>query len=146
MTRICVSKLTIIGSDNGLSPGRRLAIIWNNGGILSIGPSGTNFSEILIGIKKKSLKKVPLIRSPANWRPCYPGLNELSRLIPDNLCRELSISQQFMNLWTRAIQLKSVKKYLHWHKIENDAKNIWIQQNIMANMIVVLVHSANCFR
>ena len=29
-----VSKLTIIGSDNGLSPGRRQAIIWTNGGIL----------------------------------------------------------------------------------------------------------------
>ena len=27
VTHICVSKLTIIGSDNGLSPGRRLAII-----------------------------------------------------------------------------------------------------------------------
>ena len=29
----CVSKLTIIGSDNGLSPGRRQAIIWTNAGI-----------------------------------------------------------------------------------------------------------------
>ena len=28
MTQICVGKLTIIGSDNGLSPGRRQAIIW----------------------------------------------------------------------------------------------------------------------
>ena len=26
VTHICVSKLTIIGSDNGLSPGRRQAI------------------------------------------------------------------------------------------------------------------------
>ena len=30
-------KLTIIGSDNGLSPGRRQAIIWTNAGILLIG-------------------------------------------------------------------------------------------------------------
>ena len=45
---IYVSKLTIIGSDNGLSPGRRQAIIWTNDGILLIGPFGTNFSEILI--------------------------------------------------------------------------------------------------
>ena len=29
---ICVDKLTIIGSDNGLSPGRRQAIIWTNAG------------------------------------------------------------------------------------------------------------------
>ena len=28
VTHICVSKLNIIGSDNGLSPGRRQAIIW----------------------------------------------------------------------------------------------------------------------
>ena len=47
---ICVSKLTIIGSDNGLSPGRRQAIIWINAGILLIGPMGTNFSELLIEI------------------------------------------------------------------------------------------------
>ena len=43
---ICVSTLTIIGSDYGLSPGRRKAIIWTNAGILLIRNSGTNFSEI----------------------------------------------------------------------------------------------------
>ena len=47
-THICVSKLTIIALDNGLSPVRRQAIIWTNAGILLIGPLGTNFSEILI--------------------------------------------------------------------------------------------------
>ena len=50
VTHICISKLTIIGSDNGLSPGRHQAIIWTNAGRLLIGPSGTNFSEILIEI------------------------------------------------------------------------------------------------
>ena len=45
MTHICVNKLTIIGSDNGLLPGRRQAIIWTNSGILLIGPLGTNFGE-----------------------------------------------------------------------------------------------------
>ena len=50
VTHICVSKLTIIGSDNGLSPGQRQAIVWTNAGILLIGPLGTNFSEILIQI------------------------------------------------------------------------------------------------
>ena len=47
VTHICVSKLISIGSDNGLSPNRRQAIIWTNAGILLIGPMGTNFSEIL---------------------------------------------------------------------------------------------------
>ena len=36
VTHIGVSKLTIIGSDNGLSPDRRQAIIWTNAGILLI--------------------------------------------------------------------------------------------------------------
>ena len=50
VTHICVDNLTIIGSDNGLSPGQRQAIIWTNAVILLIGPLGTNFSEILIKI------------------------------------------------------------------------------------------------
>ena len=50
VTHICISKLTIIGSDNGLSPGWRQAIISTIVGILLIGPWGTNFSEILIEI------------------------------------------------------------------------------------------------
>ena len=45
VTQICVGKITIIGSDNGLSPGRRQTIIWTNAGILLIGLLGTNFSE-----------------------------------------------------------------------------------------------------
>ena len=36
-----------IGSDNGLSPIQHQAIIQTNAGLLSIGPLGTNFSEIL---------------------------------------------------------------------------------------------------
>ena len=57
VTHICVSKLTIIGSNNGLSPGRCQAIIWTNAGILLIGPLGRDFSEILIEIYTFSLKK-----------------------------------------------------------------------------------------
>ena len=42
---IYVSKIAIIGSDNGLSPGRRQAIILTNAGLLSIGPLATNFMQ-----------------------------------------------------------------------------------------------------
>ena len=52
---ISVNELTIIGSDNGLSPGRRQAIIWTNAGLVLIGHLETNFSEILIGIHTFSL-------------------------------------------------------------------------------------------
>ena len=77
VTHICVSDLTIISSDNGLSPGRRQAIIWTNTGILLIGPSGTNFSEIVIGIQTFSFKKMHLKMSSAKWRPFCLGLNVL---------------------------------------------------------------------
>ena len=69
---ICVSNLTIIGSDHGLSPGRRQAIIWTNVGILLIGPLGTNFSEIWIGIAAFSFKKMRLKMSSAKSKPfCF---------------------------------------------------------------------------
>ena len=51
-------KTTTIGSDNGLSPGRRQAIIWTNAGILLIGRLGTNLSEILSEIHTFSPKKM----------------------------------------------------------------------------------------
>ena len=35
----------IIGSDNGLSPGRHQAMIWTNARILLTGPLETNFSD-----------------------------------------------------------------------------------------------------
>ena len=68
VTHICVGKLTIICSDNGLSPERRQAIIWTNAGILLIGPLGTNFSEISIEIQTFSLKKIRLKMSSAKLR------------------------------------------------------------------------------
>ena len=77
VTHICVGKLSIIGSDNGLSPGRRQAIIWTNAGILLIGPLGTNFSENWIGIETFSIKEMHLKISSAKWRLFGLGLNEL---------------------------------------------------------------------
>ena len=79
-THIYVSNLTIIGSDNGLSPGRRQAIIWTNAGILLIGPLGTNFSEILIEIQSFSFKKMHLKMSSGKWCPFCLGLNVLYKL------------------------------------------------------------------
>ena len=55
-THICVSKLTITGPDNGLSPGRRQAIIWNNAGMLLIQTLGINVSEIIIKMNTFQLK------------------------------------------------------------------------------------------
>ena len=78
VTHICVGKVTFIGSDNGLSPGRRQAIIWTNAGMLLIGPLGTNFSEMLIEIHTFSFKEIQLKMSSGKWRPFCLGLNVLS--------------------------------------------------------------------
>ena len=77
VTHICISKITIIGSDNGLSPGRWQAIIWTNAVILLIEPLGTNFSEILIAIHIFSLQKMHLNMSSGKWGPFCLGLNVL---------------------------------------------------------------------
>ena len=79
-THICISKLTIIGSDNGLSPGRRQAIIWTNAGILFIGHLRTNFSEILIKIVTFSFKKMRLKVSSAKRWPFCLGLWSINGL------------------------------------------------------------------
>ena len=97
VTHICVSRLTITGSDSGLSPGRRQAIILTNAGILLIGPLGTNFSENLIAILIFSFTKMWLTVSSAKWRPFGLGPDVLSR--PD------------FALWGVVMKYNSPKKY-----------------------------------
>ena len=84
VTHICAGNLTTIGSDNGLSPGRRQAIIWTSAGILLIWPLGTNFSEIQIGIQTFSYKKMQLQMSSVKWRSFCLGLNVL--IVPFMSC------------------------------------------------------------
>ena len=76
VTHTCVNKLTTIGSDNGLSPGRRQAITWSNG-ILLNWALGTNFSEILSEIDTFSFKQMRLKMSSGKWRPYCLSLNVL---------------------------------------------------------------------
>ena len=80
VTHICVSRLPITGSDNGLAPGRRHTIIWTNAGILLIGPLRTNFSENLFEILTFSFTKMRLKVSSAKWRPFFLGLNVLNEI------------------------------------------------------------------
>ena len=77
MTLEYIIKIIIIGSIDGLSPGRCQAIIWNIVEILLIGPLGTNFSEILIKIHIFSFKKIYLKMSSAKWQPICLCLNVL---------------------------------------------------------------------
>ena len=100
VTHICVGKLTIIGSDNGLSPARRQAIIWTSAGILLIWTLGTNFSEISIGIQIQTLsfKKIHLEMSSAKWRPFCLGLNVL-------IYGQKSIILLHLSAWQQATDL-----------------------------------------
>ena len=56
-------------SDNGLSPGRRQAIIWKKAGILLIEPLGTNLGEILIEIFNIFKQKMHLKISYEKMQP-----------------------------------------------------------------------------
>ena len=81
VTHICVRILTIIGSDNGLSPGRRQAIIWTNAGILLIGPLGENFNDFLIEIHGFHSQKFIL-----KCRLENVGLDVLKKKISASMC------------------------------------------------------------
>ena len=94
VTHICVSKPTIIGSDNGLSPARRQAIIWTNAGILLIEPFGTNFIEIRSKIQNFSFIKMHLKMSSAKWWPFCLDLNVL--IIVNNILLSRSIEWIFV--------------------------------------------------
>ena len=74
---LCVGNLIIISSDDGLLPGRCLAIIWTNAGILLIDLQGTNFSEIVIKILTFSFKKMHLKILSAKWQPLCLSLSVL---------------------------------------------------------------------
>ena len=85
---ICVSNLTTIGSDNGLSPGRHQAVISSNSGIILIGALGTNFNGILIETLAFSFKKMCFKVSSAKYRPFCLCRNVLrsNSIIISRLC------------------------------------------------------------
>ena len=110
MTHLSVGNLTIIGSDNGLSPGRRQAIIGTNAGILVIATLGTNFSEILIEIRPFSFKKMHLKMSSGKWRPFCLGLNVLiSRYLTQH---NIEMQTVLIFLFCAALCLKRIVQIL----------------------------------
>ena len=109
---ICVRKLTIIVSDNGMLHGWHQAIIWPNAGILLIGPLGTNFSEILIHIDIFSFKKMYLKMSSENWWPFCLSLNMLTSM---KVFQDNSSAMAAMN-----IILLHMSVYFEYHIINDD--------------------------
>ena len=114
VTHICVSEQTIIGPDNGLSPGRRQAIIWTNDGILLIEPLGTNFGEVSIEILLFSFKKMRLKVSSAKWRLFPLGLKVLKiglqNIISSHGCH-LDDNHTFLTEWVSTFRVWNKKKY-----------------------------------
>ena len=82
VTHICINKLIIIGSDNGLSPGGHQAITWTNAGLLLIRTLEIKFNEILIKIHTFSFKKIHLKMLSVKWRPCCLCLNVFKAVRP----------------------------------------------------------------
>ena len=105
MTNLCISKLTTIGSDDGLSPDWRQAIIWTNAGIVLIEPLGTNSSETLVEIYIFSFKKMHLKLS--NWQLCL-GLNVLThKQLERNGCIPSTVATDALVLKHQAISIHS---------------------------------------
>ena len=119
VTHICVSKLTSVVSDNGLSPGRRQAIIWTNAGIVLIGPLGTNFSENLIEIHVLSFNKMYLKMSSRKWRPFCLGLNVLILMLGHlGLIIDIMISDYIITCITKSY-------FLPGHCVINTSGRAW---------------------
>ena len=119
VTHICVNELTVIGSDNGLSPGRHQAIIWTNAGILLIGPLGTNFREILVKIQIFSIMKMCLKMSSAKWRPFCLGLNVL------NCFNKMVAGQWFVFHVTPELQMYWTRVYHGWSYNSAIFNSVW---------------------
>ena len=119
VTHTCVGKLTHIGSDNGLSPGWRQAIIWPNAGILLNGHMETNFSERLIQIQTFSLTKIRLTR-PTLER--WATLGHLRSIKPNMINTFANLSQTcqlLKNIFFLTLKRK-LKKWcnirLNWYR------------------------------
>ena len=78
VTHIWFSNLTIIGSNNGLSPIWHQAIIWTNAVSLSFEPLRTHFRKIVFQIQTYLFKKMHFKMLSGKCQPFCLGLNVLN--------------------------------------------------------------------
>ena len=88
-----------IGSDNGLLPIQHQAIISTNSGLLSIGPLGTNVSEMLIKIQNFSFTKNASENIVCEMAAILSGGD---KLIPDSGAHPAYIFYDFYSCWTQS--------------------------------------------
>ena len=135
VTHICVGNLTIIGPDNGLSPGRRQTIIWTNAGILLIGPWGINFSENLISIHTFSFKKIHLKMSSAKWRPFCLGLLT-EAILTSHWWGSVAITwEQFHREWPAIILYNEFENYTFKITV-TFPRGQWVNQSVDSWLLV----------
>ena len=155
VTNISDGKLTIIGSDNGLSPDQRQAIIWTNAGILSIGPLGTNSSEILITIQTFSFKKMHLnMSSGVSSQPqcvkkkCLVEERDYKSILSDGLEQCIILSRNAHNQNKHIIsqkwhyQINSAIWCLYWINSEINYK--WLPTNGLNTPSPMAESQRNC--
>ena len=114
MTHICVGKLTIIGSNNGLSPGRCQTIFSTNAGILLIGLIGKNFSEIVHRNAYVFIKKIHFKLSSGKRRPFCLGLNVFKHMC--TLSVNFSIRFTPLGLYVQSIWVRNKRYFYHFDK------------------------------
>ena len=144
MTHICVSNIITIGSDNGLLPGRRQAIIWTNAGILLIGPLGLNFNEILIEIDPFSIKKMDLKTSSATWRLSFLGLifNENQGALPSDLAKTRHYKIYVQSLTISAIALTFDRRFDNCAAetyVNSQSNTILLIQNLQTSRDLIVI-------
>ena len=163
VTNICISKLTITGSDNGLSPGRRQAIIWTNAVNWTLGLQWNLNRNSYFHWRKciwKCLENAGHFVSTSMWwlTTCY--LCYFSQgLVRTSVCtstyyRALTVYLGINILTTWALGLQpSNKMYqflsqsdLRFHKVLASAKQHWIHCTLDISPICSLVffRSATC--
>ena len=159
VTQIYVGNLTIIGSNDGLCPGRHQAIIWTNAGMLFIGPLETNFSEILIKSPTSLFKKMHFKLSSANvgaiLSPPQCVKQEYMPItnVPADELAYISVRWQ-ATLWRPKVWKINIQMMWIWHCQTHstthctiyDFSNIWRDFTLMNISFVVWGMTTNVLR
>ena len=122
VTHICISDLTSIGSDNGVSPGRCQAIIRTNAGILLIRPLGTNFSEFLVEIRTFSFKnafesvvceKADILSRP-QWVKYWLVIKGILQHLPEGSFTRDALMNLIQNMCSEITTISNMLSLEHW--------------------------------
>ena len=114
-----------IGSDNGLLPDRHQAIIWTSAGILSIGPWGTNFSQISIKIKSYSLKRLHCKMLSAKCWPFNCLCLYHKRMVGPYMMSLCNYVTRFRGILTAILTASANVSHSHWKPAKIERKHVY---------------------